>query len=242
MILSPKAAGTGFTLVAASHVIHLSRWWNPAIEDQATDRAYRIGQKKKVYVYYPLAIHPEYGDDSFDIKLDRLIQRKRELSNKLLLPIDPIDDFDDKNSMSELYNDTINAEKSSTIRVNYDFINDGIQFEEYIAKKLKEIGFEAYMTPRSNDKKVDVVAKRDGLCLLIQCKFVHDQNNNCTQDPVKELLGSEKHYNEDGKSIKLIAITNAKGFGDAVMYHARENSVEIVTRDTLEDFLMNYKQ
>ncbi len=43
-ILSPKAGGVGLTLTAANHVVHLSRWWNPAVEDQATDRAYRIGQ------------------------------------------------------------------------------------------------------------------------------------------------------------------------------------------------------
>jgi SNF2 family DNA or RNA helicase len=109
IILSPKAAGTGFTLIAANHVIHLSRWWNPATEDQATDRAYRIGQKKKVYVYYPLAIHPNFGDDSFDIKLNSLIERKRSLSDKLLLPINPLnDDFEGLNNVEELYNGTFN--------------------------------------------------------------------------------------------------------------------------------------
>ena len=48
MILSPKAGGVGITLTAANHVIHLSRWWNPAVEDQCSDRAYRIGQTKDV--------------------------------------------------------------------------------------------------------------------------------------------------------------------------------------------------
>ncbi|CAM3424653.1 MULTISPECIES: DEAD/DEAH box helicase [Paenibacillus] len=54
MILSPKAAGTGLTITSANHVIHYTRWWNPAVENQATDRAYRIGQDKPVYVYYPI--------------------------------------------------------------------------------------------------------------------------------------------------------------------------------------------
>ena len=58
MILSPRAGGVGLTLTAANHVIHLSRWWNPAVEDQATDRIYRIGQTRPVHVYYPIAIHP----------------------------------------------------------------------------------------------------------------------------------------------------------------------------------------
>jgi hypothetical protein len=50
-ILSLKAGGTGLNLTAASHVIHFDRWWNPAVENQATDRAFRIGQKKNVLVH-----------------------------------------------------------------------------------------------------------------------------------------------------------------------------------------------
>jgi len=50
LILSLKAGGTGLNLTAANHVIHVDRWWNPAVEDQATDRAYRIGQRRNVQV------------------------------------------------------------------------------------------------------------------------------------------------------------------------------------------------
>ena len=49
-VLSLKAGGTGLNLTAANHVVHFDRWWNPAVEDQATDRAFRIGQKKNVQV------------------------------------------------------------------------------------------------------------------------------------------------------------------------------------------------
>ncbi|MCE1181325.1 MAG: SWF/SNF helicase family protein [Rhodocyclales bacterium] len=86
MILSPRAGGVGLTLTAANHVIHLSRWWNPAVEDQATDRIYRIGQTRPVHVYYPIAIHPALGEHSFDLKLHALIERKRQLSRSLLVP------------------------------------------------------------------------------------------------------------------------------------------------------------
>jgi SNF2 family DNA or RNA helicase len=88
LLLSPKAAGVGLTLIAASIVIHLSRWWNPAVEDQCTDRAYRIGQKKDVYVYYPRAIHPAYGQSSFDVILSELLERKRSLSKGTLMPME----------------------------------------------------------------------------------------------------------------------------------------------------------
>ena len=52
MLLSPKAAGVGLTITSANHVVHYTRWWNPAVENQATDRAYRIGQTKDVFVYH----------------------------------------------------------------------------------------------------------------------------------------------------------------------------------------------
>jgi hypothetical protein len=88
MILSPKAGGVGLTITAANHVIHLSRWWNPAVEDQATDRVYRIGQTRPVSVHIPIATHPDptIGPFSFDHRLDALMERKRALSRGLLMP------------------------------------------------------------------------------------------------------------------------------------------------------------
>ncbi|MDT0619932.1 DEAD/DEAH box helicase, partial [Salinisphaera sp. P385] len=87
-LLSPKAAGVGLTLTAANNVVHLSRWWNPAVEDQCTDRVYRIGQDRAVSVHYPMAIHPRYQDASFDRNLHKLLERKRSLSKQLLAPSD----------------------------------------------------------------------------------------------------------------------------------------------------------
>jgi SNF2 family DNA or RNA helicase len=67
---------------AANHVIHFTRCWNPAKEDQATDRAYRIGQTKDVYVYYPTVASQEF--ESFEQKLDKLLARKRSLASDML--------------------------------------------------------------------------------------------------------------------------------------------------------------
>lgn len=105
MILSPKAGGVGITLTAANHVIHLSRWWNPAVEDQATDRAYRIGQTRDVHVYLPQSVHPDpaIGPMSFDLKLDALMRRKRELSRGLLLP------GEDNSDTSSLFDEVLGA-------------------------------------------------------------------------------------------------------------------------------------
>jgi hypothetical protein len=94
LLLSPKAAGVGLTLTAASKVIHLTRWWNPAVEDQCTDRVYRIGQEKDVTVYLPRSIHPLYGDGSFDCLIHQIIERKRALSREMLVPMESAGDID----------------------------------------------------------------------------------------------------------------------------------------------------
>ena len=86
LLLSPRAAGVGLTLTAANNVIHLTRWWNPAVEDQCTDRAYRIGQTQDVNIYYPRALHPVYRERTFDAILDGLLSRKREMSRSVLSP------------------------------------------------------------------------------------------------------------------------------------------------------------
>lgn len=77
-ILSLKAGGTGLNLTKATHVIHFDRWWNPAVENQATDRAYRIGQK------YPLLVHQFICQGTIEEKIDTLIESKKDLSKKLL--------------------------------------------------------------------------------------------------------------------------------------------------------------
>ncbi|WP_386682724.1 DEAD/DEAH box helicase [Loktanella sp. R86503] len=87
LILGPKSAGTGLTLTAATHVIHLSRWWNPAVEEQCNDRVHRIGQTRPVFVHIPMALHPELGAQSFDCLLQSLMQRKRKLAEQALWPM-----------------------------------------------------------------------------------------------------------------------------------------------------------
>jgi len=77
-VLSLKAGGSGLNLTAASHVVHFDRWWNPAVENQATDRAFRIGQTKNVLV------HKFLCRGTVEEKIDRLIESKRQLSQDLL--------------------------------------------------------------------------------------------------------------------------------------------------------------
>ena len=77
-LLSLKAGGTGLNLTAADHVLHFDRWWNPAVEDQATDRAYRIGQTK------PVQVHRFVTQGTIEEKIAELLTRKRSLADSVL--------------------------------------------------------------------------------------------------------------------------------------------------------------
>ena len=82
IILSTVAVGFGVNVQAANHVIHFTRCWNPAKEDQATDRAYRIGQEKDVYVYYPTVL--DNSMQTFEATLDQLLEKRRALAQDML--------------------------------------------------------------------------------------------------------------------------------------------------------------
>jgi non-specific serine/threonine protein kinase len=78
MVLSLKAGGVGLNLTRANHVIHFDRWWNPAIENQATDRAFRIGQNKNVMV------HKFITRGTIEEKIDQMIEDKKQLSSEII--------------------------------------------------------------------------------------------------------------------------------------------------------------
>ncbi len=93
-VLSLKAGGTGLNLTAASHVVHFDRWWNPAVENQATDRAFRIGQTRNVLV------HKFVCRGTVEEKMDALIESKRTLARDLL-------DTGEEVSLTEMKNDEL---------------------------------------------------------------------------------------------------------------------------------------
>ena len=77
-VLSLKAGGVGLNLTRANHVFHIDRWWNPAVEGQATDRAYRIGQKKNV------SVHLLISAGTVEERIDMLIEEKRKLAGSII--------------------------------------------------------------------------------------------------------------------------------------------------------------
>jgi non-specific serine/threonine protein kinase len=93
-VISVKAGGTGLNLTEACHVVHFDRWWNPAVEDQATDRAFRIGQLRNVLV------HKFVTTGTLEERIDDLIQSKKKISREM---------FDDSGevNLTEMSNDQL---------------------------------------------------------------------------------------------------------------------------------------
>ena len=159
MILSPRAGGVGLTLTAANHVIHLSRWWNPAVEDQCTDRIFRIGQDRTAHVYLPLARHPRFGEYSFDLKLDNLLQRKRDMNRRVLAPTAAsAEDFRGLyRSTTTEARDVAEVSAPQGDQISIDSLKPK-QFEEWVLRELGEAGYVTRRTPRSGDRGADGLA------------------------------------------------------------------------------------
>ena len=237
MILSPKAGGVGLTLTAATHVFHLSRWWNPAVEDQCSDRAYRIGQTRPVSIHYPLAVHPEFGrDGSFDVKLDQLLQKKRRLSRSLLAP--PAGTHQD---VEDLYGDLVGESDHEALiseQVDLDGIDlmEPVEFEDWVLISLQRLGYSVQRTPTTGDAGADGVAiapPGSGWSnLIMQCK--HTQTfTRLGPNAVTEVCRAKSHYLNIPEPVRLVVITNAPGFTATAEKVAASHSVLLLDRDCL---------
>lgn len=233
MLLSPRAGGVGLTLTAANHVFHLTRWWNPAVEDQATDRIYRIGQQKEVHVYYPMAEHPSYGEHSFDLVLNRLLQKKRKLSERVLWP--PAGSQEDSEYLT---NEVLWGKPGDANAVTYsDLLSmQPRQFENHIKKTLQRQlpWLRVENTLISHDGGADiVVTNNDGSIIgLIQIK--HSSDRNSTPSACDDLKRALDHYY--AHKPWCIGITNASRFQakDYEWQKAYPNALLITGEDAVD--------
>lgn len=232
MLLSPRAGGVGLTLTAANHVIHLSRWWNPAVEDQCTDRVFRIGQKRTVQVYFPMARHPRYGKYSFDLRLNDLIVRKRNMNRSILSPTNA-----NGQDLKDFYHSvtrTKMADPTPDGNYNVDFLSPE-EFENWVLAQLASAGYEIRCTPRSGDRGADGLAYfRCGdkeHTLLIQCKRLQP-DAMCDAKAVEEVLHAVSEYKIRGEP-KLMVVTTANDFSPKAKDVARREGVELVARTSL---------
>jgi len=248
IIMSPEAAGVGLNVTAANHVIHLSRAWNPAKEDQATDRVYRIGQKLPVTIHIPMAVHPMFNGPevkgTFDLKLHRLLEDKRKLSRSVLLP--PVVEENEWNAFAEETIQAPHEESTPEIRISINDI-DGLSpsyFEKVVAALYEQMGYYTELTPLTRDYGADIVAlgKDNSLSLLIQCKHTSNPHRTVGQSGVREVLSAGGVYGRDyDREFSKVVITNAISFTDQAREVASLNGVTLCAREGLAALLNKYK-
>jgi hypothetical protein len=229
ILISPKAGGIGLTLTAANHVLHLERWWNPAVEDQCNDRAYRIGQKLDVNIYTPISKHPVDEIRSFDVALDEILTRKRKLARSLFVPSEiSAGDFND------LFGETPDHPtfRPLTIEESYE-LETGEDFEDYVASSLFASGFTIQKTKRSWDGGCDLIAKKGSKIVLCQCKQV--RSNKVLTQGVDDILGSKAAYKRH-EPTNLCLITNALQISRPQTDLASENQVIVANGTKINYF------
>lgn len=232
MLISPKAGGVGLTLTAANNVIHLERWWNPAVEDQCNDRAYRIGQKNDVNIYTPVAKHRLNEIPSFDIVLDGILTKKRALAESLFFPseLTPEDFSSAFNSISAT---DINQKYYPMSLIESYSLGTGEEFEDYVASGLFNAGFTVRKTKRSWDFGCDLIAKKDSSVILCQVKQV--MSDKTLADGVDEIISANIRYASQEPN-GLALITNAKRITRSQMNLANENNVIIILGDSISNY------
>lgn len=246
LILSAEAGGVGFNITAANHVIHLSRCWNPAKEDQATDRVYRIGQEKEVHVYLPIAQYE--GGDSFDVKLDQLLQYKRSLSQSVIFPTADTE-VDGQDMYNELvgWNNVMESE-SACGTSSYWTIEDtdkvtGDVFERMVAKLYASIpGYAAEETKQTNNYGVDVVVETDQKSrqgLLVGCRQM--MGASLSHDSVEAICSAIPFYEKQrGYHFSGVVVTNALDFTSHDKERAAAAGVKLIARQDLTKLLERY--
>jgi len=233
MILSPRAGGVGLTLTSANNIIHLSRWWNPAVEDQCTDRVYRIGQDQIVHVYYPMAVHPLYGDASFDELLNTLLTRKRELSHRMLIP--PVNIKRDQAWFTENLGRAV--PEAQIVRADIEEIDamEPRAFERWALGRCISLGWEASRTPTSHDGGADGVLmhRTTGTRVIIQCKHKQGNGNMCGPEAIDDLLRARSVYSG---AARLFVLTNAERFSRSTNDRAEQQGIFLIGRSELPDW------
>jgi SNF2 family DNA or RNA helicase len=242
LILSPEVAGVGLTIVKANHVLHYGRWWNPAVEDQATDRVYRIGQERDVEVYYFIATDPLERFKTFDEHLHSLINRKRRNAENFLAP-----QPNHETLQNELLHEVREAAKVvSETSTNLPSISTPqavasltpVEFEALVAAMLETEGYTAVLTPYSNDRGIDVVGIGATEILFVQCKHAQD-GRTFDRAAIDEVVGGETYYTYNffpsglrGRGPRLMVAANSEADFQA-RRDAEQRGVTLTTGQSL---------
>jgi hypothetical protein len=244
IILSTLAAGAGLNVTAANHVFHFTRAWNPSKEAQATDRAFRIGQKRDVFVYCPTVVTDDFH--TFEVRLDQLMKRKAGLAGSTL-DIDGLsraltamlNGSGKDATFTELVGGSEDGEALPKRYLTMDDVDrmDGDSFEVFCKLLWDKRGFQATVTQkRGGDGGIDIVALKGQESELLQCKS--SKAANVGWDAIKEVTAGTAKYQEKYTRTRFrrVAVTN-QNFTSGAQEQAAANQVELVVRVHLEEML-----
>ncbi|USE77560.1 SNF2-related protein [Cupriavidus gilardii] len=238
LVLSPVAVGFGVNIQAANHVVHYTRTWNPAKEDQATDRAYRIGQKKPVHVYCPVVRADDFV--TFDVKLDQLLSYKRELAEDMLNGAGDLTpgNFDLAEVVPGAYANDIDPRVTLDMALRMTWQH----FECLAASLWNKRGYASYRTPGTSDNGVDVVALNGIKGQLVQAKTSRNEGTTLGWDAVKDVVTGEAFYRRrhPGVTFQKVSLTN-QYFNRQAHENAALNGVELLEQPELAKMLLEYE-
>ncbi len=239
IILSPLAVGFGVNIQAANHVVHYTRTWNPAKEDQASDRAWRIGQKKDVFVYYPVVAAEDFT--TFDVKLDQLLERKRSLAGDMLNGCPDISTADFR--LEDVVPGDFTDDIDEVVTLDTALRMEWRHFEGLAGALWSKRGFDSvYCTPAANDRGVDVVAIRGSYGELVQAKSSAADGRMLGWEAVNEVVAGEAFYRRrhPGVTFKKVALTN-QFFNSGANEKASLNAVELLDQRDLAQLLSEHR-
>jgi len=244
----PRTAGVGLNeLVAANHVVHFDHWWNPAIANQATDRAHRPGQNKDVFVYHL------WVEDTIEEMIQRKLEEKQllydtvidslssEVKDEMLFDIydDLLAKYGIRSTRTEKEKKTqapLSAMKGAETTLDYRTPED---FEAIIAMLFEKMGYHTRVTPASNDRGVDVIAvKETGLScekIAVQCKLV---NSPVGRPVLQQLLGV---LSENPSYSRGYVVTNNRMSREAVAYLKENGRIAAIEGHDLEYLLRKHE-
>jgi len=236
LLLSVKSGGTGLTLTRANYVFHYDLWWNPAVARQAEDRAYRIGQKKTVFVNILLTT------GTIEERIHEILARKQRLFDAV---IDEISDDELQESLTEeeLFGLLGLAPPSRRVRSRGPISDDlnnlsPTEFEKLTGTLYEAMGFAVKLTPATRDGGVDLYAKRISAAgrdhIAIQCK--HKPNSRVSRPEAQALYGV---ISADQSLTKGIIVTSGDFSSDCRDF-VQGKRIELINGGELRGYLQKF--
>lgn len=235
-LATQKTGGLGINLTAANYVIHFDHWWNPATGKQAEDRAHRIGQEKKVFVYHL------WVADTVEERIYKKLKEKQRLYDEV---IDSLSNVKGSGLSEEEIFALFNLKKPEKGKKPFEPAKEGFlklspkEFEDIVERLYQKMGYGTRRGPTARDRGVDITATRQSVGgiekIAVQCKR---HENSVGVEIARELLGV---INKDNTFTKAV-IVSATGFtNDCRNFCQGEGRLELVDGVRLLQFLKNYQ-